>query len=72
MIKYEYVVDNGVLYVGYAGYADLSECDGYQFRKMQDGYYLVEQIQKRSASGDMVMYIFVEYDENGNPVFGIE
>ena len=68
-----YKVENGQLYISKTFVpkeADYTNCSTYQFRKIMDGHYLVEETQ--SSATELYTYIFVQYDDSGNPVYPIQ
>lgn len=78
--KYGYHVENNIVYLeGYPTGGDpLTDWDGYEWKKLQEGYYLAVQVKgegtydRTTDSYIDKMYLYVEYDENGNPKYSID
>ncbi|MBQ8834741.1 MAG: hypothetical protein IJ001_07445 [Oscillospiraceae bacterium] len=68
-----YKIENGQLYISNTFVPkepDYTNCSTYQFRKIMDGHYLVEETQSHAT--ELYTYIFVQYDDSGNPVYPIQ
>lgn len=78
-----YKVENGSLYFGTNAnkewdYSNEMLNETYEIRKLQDGYYLAVQTEGKGTFSKQVndyvmkMYIFAQYDENGNLAYPVK
>lgn len=68
-----YKIEDGKLYISSTFIPkepDFTNGSAYQFRKIMDGHYLVDEIQ--GSALELYTYIFIQYDESGNPIYPIQ